>query len=292
MATRIAIHHQTQYRYDRSVRLSPQLLRLRPAPHTRQPVESYSLTVAPAEHTLYWQQDPFGNFLARVLFAEPTDFLTIDVRLTCELVPINPFEFLLEEYASRFPFSYTDELARDLAPFQELTEQGARLQQWLAAARSLTERDTVSFLVALNQELSRRIEYTTRLEPGVQPAEETLELARGSCRDSAWLLVQTLRQLGLAARFVSGYLVELAEAPGTAGERPADAAELHAWAEVFLPGAGWVGLDATSGLLAAEYHIPLAGTRTPLAAAPVSGTTEPCEMSLGYTHQVTRLATR
>jgi transglutaminase-like putative cysteine protease len=287
MPTRLAIHHETRYRYDRPVRLSPQLIRLRPAPHARQPIASYALRITPAAHTLHWQQDPFGNFLARVTFPEPTTAFTLEVDLTCELLPINPFGFLLDDYAVSFPFDYTEELAADLAPLREVTENGPLLQAWLQYARSRPEPTTIAFLVALNQELSRRIDYTTRLEPGVQTAEETLALGRGSCRDSAWLLVQTLRQLGLAARFVSGYLIELAETADAAS----DAAELHAWAEVFLPGAGWVGLDATSGLLAAEYHLPLAGTRTPAAAAPVTGTTEPCTLQLTHTHRVTRLDT-
>lgn len=292
MAIQIAIRHHTKYRYDRAVKLSPQTIRLRPAPHARNPIRGYSLRIHPADHFVNWQQDPFGNYLARVTFPERTTEFAIDVEVITDMVTINPFDFFLEEYATNFPFTYEDALRRDLEPYLEIQEDGPLLKEWLAQAQEFRNQPTVDFLVALNQRLAADIGYNIRMEPGVQPCETTLDIRRGSCRDSAWLLVQLLRHFGLAARFVSGYLVQLVadEKPleGPTGTEE-DFTDLHAWAEVYLPGAGWVGLDATSGLFAGEGHIPLACTPTPGAAAPVSGYSEPCEVTFEFANQVDRI---
>src|SRR5579883_2475230 len=273
MGTRVAITHTTRYRYDRPVTLAPHVVRLRPAPHSRTPVPSYSLTVEPSPHFLNWQQDPYGNYLARVVFPKPAAALTVTVDLVADLTPINPFGFFVEDAAEAYPFRYDPVLARELGPYLETLPAGPRLGALVAALKP-TRLRTVDFLVELNQAIYRRVKYVIRMEPGVRQPDDTLELGAGSCRDSTWLLVQLCRNLGLAARFASGYLIQLAadEKPvdGPAGP-PADFTDLHAWAEVYVPGAGWVGLDPTSGLLTAEGHIPLACTAEPRTAAPVDG---------------------
>ena len=269
-------------------------MRLRPAPHCRTPILSYSLTVKPSEHFINWQQDPFGNHVARLVFPEPSRELTLTVDLVADLTVVNPFDFFVEESAERYPFAYDPSLARDLAPYLQADEPGPLLAEWLGNLPQPATGGTaiVDFLVDINQRVSGSVAYTTRMEPGVQSPDETLEKALGSCRDSAWLLVQVLRNLGLAARFVSGYLVQLRadEAPleGPAGPI-ADFTDLHAWAEVFVPGAGWIGLDATSGLWAGEGHIPLACSAEPENAAAVSGATGPCEVTFEYANTVRRL---
>jgi uncharacterized protein (DUF2126 family) len=291
MSIRVAIHHRTEYHFDRSVSLGAHEIRLRPAPHARTPVHQYALKVEPEEHFLNWQQDPFGNFVARYVFREKTRRLVIDVGLVVEMVTINPFDFFVEEYAEAFPFEYPKQLHKELKPYFECTESGPRLLQWLEAVPKTADR-IVDFLVALNQRLQEDIGYVIRMEPGVQTCEETLELAKGSCRDSAWLLVQILRHLGLAARFVSGYLVQLTSdqesLDGPSGPTE-DFTDLHAWAEVFVPGAGWIGLDPTSGLFAGEGHIPLACTPDYASAAAVTGAVDKCEVTFSYVNQVTRV---
>src|SRR5438093_101679 len=291
MSIHVALNHQTHYRYDRRVALSPHIVRLRPAPHCRTPVLSYSLALMPSKHFINWQQDPHGNYLARIVFPEKTRELSIDVDLVAEMSVFNPFDFFLEPSAERFPFPYEPWLGKELAPFLEVAPPGPRLRGYL---EGIDGRDapTMDFLVDLNQRLSKHIKYIIRLEPGVQTPEETLSLGSGSCRDSGWLLVQTLRHLGLAARFVSGYLIQLApdvkSLDGPHGPET-DFCDLHAWAEVYLPGAGWIGLDPTSGLLAGEGHIPLACTADPGNAAPVIGYTDVCNVEFDFSMQVTRV---
>ena len=291
MAIHVALSHVTHYRYDRPVKMGPQVVRLRPAPHSRTKVLSYSQTIEPGTHFINWQQDPFANYQARLVFPEPASEFKVTIDLVVEMAVYNPFDFFLEPRAENYPFAYDAAQRQELAPYLATAPLTPRLQAYLDRV-DRHERRTIDFLVELNQQLQRDIAYTIRLEPGVQTPEETLELRSGSCRDSGWLLVQMLRHLGLAARFVSGYLIQLAPdvkaLDGPSGPE-ADFTDLHAWCEVFLPGAGWIGLDPTSGLLAGEGHIPLACTPQPSSAAPVEGAIDPCEVSFGHQMQVTRI---
>jgi uncharacterized protein (DUF2126 family)/transglutaminase-like putative cysteine protease len=273
MGIRVGLNHVTRYKYDRPLTLLPHVVRLRPAPHTRTPILGYSLRIEPDSHFLNWQQDPYSNFLARLVFPKMADELCVTVDLVADLSPINPFDFFTEEYAQEYPFQYDATLSRELVPYLETLPAGPRLRELIDEARrtSITIND---YLVLLNRLVNKQVAYIIRLEPGVQTPEETLDIGRGSCRDSAWLLVQLARHLGLAARFVSGYLIQLVadQKPLEGPEGPsADFTDLHAWAEIYVPGAGWVGLDPTSGLLTAEGHIPLACTADPQSAAPITG---------------------
>jgi len=291
MSIRVALYHETHYRYGRAISLGPQTVRLRPAPHTRTPVTSYSLKIEPEGGFLNWQQDPHANFLARIAFLKPVEHFRVAVDLVVEMTAINAFDFFLEPEAERYPFAYSGDLLRDLGPYLVQQTPGPLLAAWLATVHEHDVR-TVDFLVYINQRLNRELEYLIRLEPGVQTSEETLGSKKGSCRDSAWLLVEILRHSGLAARFVSGYLIQLSpdERPLEGPPGPErDFTDLHAWCEVYLPGAGWVGLDPTSGLLAGEGHIPLAAAPDPRSAAPITGSLEPCEADFEHVMRVTRI---
>ena len=291
MSIHVALNHVTHYRYDRMVALSPQVVRLRPAPHCRTPILSYSLRVEPADHFINWQQDPFANHLARLVFLEPTREFKVTVDLVAEMSVLNPFDFFLEPEAEEFPFQYSAETQHDLAPYLVKDELTPLFKALLDSIPTEPLR-TIDFLVAVNQRLQNDIKYLIRMEPGVQTPEVTLGTGSGSCRDTGWLLVQLFRHLGLAARFVSGYLIQLKpdvkSLDGPSGAE-VDFTDLHAWCEVFLPGAGWVGLDPTSGLFAGEGHIPVACTPEPSTAAPISGAVDESEVSFEHHMQVTRI---
>jgi uncharacterized protein (DUF2126 family)/transglutaminase-like putative cysteine protease len=296
---KVALEHRTSYTFDRLVEVHPHVVRLRPAPHSRTPIEAYSLQVEPADHFINWQQDAFGNFLARLVFPNRARSLTITVGLIADMKVINPFDFFIEDWAEHIPFEYPKALAEDLKPYLRPVDEGAEgsgpgdlTAAWVKNFSVAPGTRTIDFLVALNRAVNADVGYSVRMEPGVQTPDHTLRTGIGSCRDSAWLLVSILRQLGYAARFVSGYLVQLTSDVG-ALDGPsgpaADFTDLHAWAEVYIPGAGWIGLDPTSGLFAGEGHIPLSATPHPESAAPITGATDPCETTLDFSNVVTRV---
>lgn len=299
MGIKVSLEHRTAYSFDRLVEVHPHEVRLRPAPHSRTPIEAYSLEVSPADHFVNWQQDAFGNFVARLVFPNPTKELSITVGLIADLEVVNPFDFFIEDYAEFFPFEYETALAEDLAPYLRRVDEaepgsgpGDLLRDWARAHRPQGRIRAIDYLVELNYALRNAVDYTVRMEAGVQTPDHTLRTALGSCRDSAWLLVGVLRELGLAARFVSGYLVQLtSDVPSLDGPSgpTADFTDLHAWTEVYLPGAGWVGMDPTSGLFAGEGHIPLAATPHPGAAAPITGATGITEATLDFSNVVRRI---
>lgn len=304
----MALEHRTSYSFDRPVKVYPHVVRLRPAPHSRTPIEAYTLSVEPAGHFVNWQQDAFANYQARLVFPEPTTSLSITVGLVADLTSINPFDFFIEDWAEDFGFTYPDAMRTDLEaylrPVTDTTpgrhsvgggdvgdDDSPTVAQWVADHRPTGPIRIIDFLVAVNRALRDDVNYTVRLEAGVQSPEYTLTSAIGSCRDSAWLMVAILRRFGLAARFVSGYLVQLTSdvksIDGPSGPS-ADFTDLHAWTEVYLPGAGWVGMDPTSGLFAGEGHIPLAATPSPGGAAPITGATGPCHATMDFSNVVTR----
>ena len=295
MTIRVALNHQTCYRFDRAVKLWPHEIRLRPAAHCRTPIHSYSLTVEPAGHFINWQQDVYGNWVARLVFPENAEHLDVVVDLVAEMTVINPFDFFIEEYAEAFPFAYTEVQQRELIPYLETEPLEPCFKAWLESARNELLKPgmrTIDFLVELNRRAQRDVGYIVRMEPGVQTPEQSLVSGLGSCRDTSWLLVQALRHFGLAARFASGYLIQLTAdvkaLDGPSGPEK-DFTDLHAWAEAYIPGAGWIGLDPTSGLMAGEGHIPLACTATPISAAPVIGATGICESHMDFSMTVTRI---
>jgi uncharacterized protein (DUF2126 family) len=291
MSMQVALNHRTQYRYDKAVSLGPQVIQLRPTPHCRTRILCYSLNVRPPEHLLNWQFDPHNNYLARLLFPDKTKEFVVEVDLVAELSPFDPFAFFLEPGVEDYPFEYAPELAKDLDLYRSIDPAGPLLQAFLVNI-SDEKRGTISVLVDLNRRVRDEIGYVRRLGPGVQTCEQTLETCTGSCRDSAWLLMQSLRHMGIAARFVSGYLIQMAvdesASEGSSGSQT-DSAELHAWAEAFLPGAGWIGMDPTSGLFAGEGHIPLVCTPNASNAGPIRGTVELASVDFSYSMSIRRL---
>ncbi len=299
MGIKVALEHRTTYKFDRLVTINPHVVRLRPAPHSRTKIESYSFKVTPEDHFLNWQQDPFGNFLARLVFPERATELSITVGIVADLQVFNPFDFFIEDYAEHYGFEYPAELAADLEPYLHQVDEGAPgsgpgavVTDWVKQLVIAPNTPMIDFLVQINTAVRGDVGYSVRMEPGVQTPDHTLTTAIGSCRDSAWLLVAVLRQLGLAARFVSGYLVQLASdvesLDGPSGPLT-DFTDLHAWCEVYIPGAGWIGLDATSGLFAGEGHIPLSATPHPSSAAAITGSTGIAQTTLEYSNQVIRV---
>ncbi len=285
------IEHHTRYRFDRPVMVGQHLIRLRPAPHCLAPISAYTLTVAarsshqmPARHSVDWSRDSFGNHVARLVFAQPVSEFSVDIGLKLEASLTWPFALFVAEPASHYPFEYDSRVRSKLEPYLRIVESGPPLREWLATLYRGERCYTEDFLAGINRRVCDRVSYCARMQHGVQSCEQTLRLQSGSCRDSAWLLVQVLRYLGFAARFVSGYLLQSID-----DQSAKDSIELHAWVEVFLPGPGWIGLDSTSGLFTAAGHIPLACAPEPLAAAPVSGRIGKCSVMLEFRTAVSRI---
>ncbi len=291
MSINAALTHRTTYRYDRLIEMGPQVVRLRPAPHSRTKILSYSQIISPEPHFINWQQDPFGNYMARLVFPERVDHFEVLVDLVADMASVNPFDFFVEDSVSHTPWTYEPELKKDLAPYLETGPQGPLFEKMLAGLPA-EKMHTVDYMVAVNQIAHKAVDYRIRMEPGVQTPEETLELGSGSCRDSGWLLVHLMRRRGIAARFVSGYLIQLTPdikaIDGPSGP-DADFTDLHAWCEVYVPGAGWIGLDPTSGLFAGEGHIPLAATPSPRSAAPITGAHEVAKVEFSHHMEVRRV---
>ncbi len=292
---RVLIQHRSRYTYPRPALLGPHVIRLRPSDHTKARIESYTLDIAP-EHRVHWQRDPHGNHIARVTFkaGQNVAALELHVAMAVEIKPVNPFDFFIDDRVKQLPFSYPDRQDTELAPYLDTGDPayrlGRRASELLASLP--WSGDTMEILVKLNATVREKIAYVIRDEPGVWTPEETLTNGRGSCRDAAVLLVALMRQRGIAARFVSGYLVQLAD-EGMIPNEPKgvarDVVDLHAWAEAFIPGAGWIGFDGTSGLLCGEGHIPLASVASPSHAAPLDGTSDVSASAVEFSTEITRL---
>lgn len=261
---RIKISHITEYLFPSVVTLLPHRLLLRPRENHNVRIESSVLDISPA-HTLQWKCDVLDNSVALVCFSERSNRLRVASNVVIQHYEDNPFDFLVDEYAVRHPFAYVEPEQAELAAFLQSVYPSDRdaLHHWLDGLGLLQPLETFALLDRMNREIAGRFVYQMREEAGVQPPNVTLSGNSGSCRDFAALFIEACRLLGLASRFVSGYLY----APAT----EAGNASTHAWAEVYLPGAGWRGFDPTSGEVTGNKHIAVAVARHPEAVPPVAG---------------------
>lgn len=262
---RLQIRHHTLYRYSEPVTLLPHQLMIRPrAGHDIQ-LESSSLTISPTP-TVKWHRDISGNSVAVATFHQPADTLSILSEVVVGHYEAEPLDFIVDGNAVMFPFCFNPSERVELIPYQTLCFPGdsesvsSWVEQFWRPGQSI---ETYALLDRMNKDIVTNFTYRMREEPGVQRPAETLRSRAGSCRDFATLFIEGCRYLGLAARFVSGYLhcPETVQGHGST----------HAWAEVYLPGAGWKGFDATSGIVVGHDHIAVAVTRHPADAPPVSG---------------------
>lgn len=262
------IEHTTVYRYTRPVQFGTHRILVRPLEGHDVQIRSSSLIVEPA-HRIRWIHDIFDNSIALVDFTEPANELRVESRLTVEQFNTNPFNFVLEPYALELPFAYEAGDAADVAPYllRRFPQDDVAIQKWCRPFRGTSQTNTLDFLTALNSSIPLSFTYIRREEPGVQSPAQTLASRRGSCRDFSVLLMEGARYVGLAARFVSGYLCS-----SDAFTHEAASGATHAWVEIYLPGAGWTAFDPTCGILAADAHVRVAVARDPSQVVPVSGT--------------------
>ena len=262
---RLRIRHVTEYIFSRPVTLNQHQLLLRPREGHDVRIESSQLEISP-EYTIKWYRDVFDNSLAVVNFLKPADRLNIASTVVIQHYEDSPLNFSVEEYALNYPFVYKEGERTDLAAYQQsvfIHDQPA-IVSWLNDIGLRTRSmETLELQSMLNQAIHSQFRYQMREEAGVQSPEQTLRIGSGSCRDYATLFIEACRCLGLASRFVSGYL----HAPAT----EIGNASTHAWAEVYLPGRGWQGFDPTVGELTGNRHIAVAVARNPEAIPPVSG---------------------
>ncbi len=262
---RFKIIHHTEYKFPDPVQLLPHTLRLRPREGHELRIESSTLDISPTA-TLRWRRDVEGNSVAAATFADSTQLLSIKSEIIIQQYDHSPLDFLVADYAVNYPFTYTDEDQLLLSPYRNRSsaEPGPALSNWVNQQWQPQESiQTFSLLLRLNKRIKESLRYCIREEEGVQNAEQTLASGSGSCRDFAYLFMATARELGFAARFVSGYLYT-----GANSNQPGST---HAWVEIFIPGAGWKGFDPTTGNVVGAEHIAVAVARRPESIPPVSG---------------------
>ncbi|MGR8952263.1 MAG: transglutaminase family protein [Gammaproteobacteria bacterium] len=262
---RLQIEHITTYQYRSSVTFLPHRLLLRPREGHDIRIESAELIISPA-HQLQWQRDVYDNAVALVSFAEPASRLSIESHLILQHYDDQPLNFLMADYAVLYPFQYNAAESEDLAPYLSVIfdQDRPQLSLWLHQFWQPGQVvETYLLLDWINKAIATGFSYQQREEPGVQTPATTLARRVGSCRDFATLFIEVCRSLGLAARFVSGYLYS--------PTLPRGQGSTHAWSEVYLPGAGWKGFDSTTGQVVGNDHITLAVSRHPESAPPVAG---------------------
>ncbi|WP_432694981.1 transglutaminase family protein [Marinobacterium sp. YM272] len=261
---RYRIKHSTWYGFNGEVTLDPHWLRIRPRVDHDIRILSATLTLTPPASNVRWYRDVENNSVAVVDFDQPCTELEILSEVELEHFDQQPLDFMVEDYAVDYPFNYLDEDRVVLAPYFAMTESSDALRAWIANIWDGGEAlQSYTLLRRLCDAIENGFEYKVREEVGVQAPEETLSLGSGSCRDFANLYIAAVRHLGFAARFVSGYLFV---PPG-----PEFFGTTHAWAEVYIPGAGWKGFDPTSGEITGATHIPVAVARNPETVPPVEG---------------------
>lgn len=272
---RLTVNHETTYRYKRPVTLGEHRMMFRPRDSHDTRLLDATLSIEP-QAKLRWLHDVFSNSVTIATFAEPADYLHFKSQIVIDRYPYIGPEFPIEPFARQIPFSYPLSEIPDLGrtierhysdPDRMVTEW---TRQWLSEPIGST--DTEEFLRALNAGIPAQLRYEERNEPGVQTPNETLQMGSGSCRDYALLMMEAARSVGLAARFVSGYLYD----PAIDGQESdvTGAGATHAWVQVYLPGAGWVEFDPTNGTYGGQNLIPVAVAREPHQAVPVTGTFE------------------
>jgi transglutaminase-like putative cysteine protease len=267
----LTIRHNTVYRYKRPVMFGEHRLMLRPRDSHDLRLVSAELILSP-KATVRWIHDVFGNSVALVDFDEAARELKVESKLVIERYALDSPTFELDPLAREYPFIYSADDRTDLGRTldRHYPDPAGQLEAWAQAFVASRPIDTQALLAGINSTIKNTFAYKQRWEEGTQPPLETLDLRSGTCRDFALLFIEAARSLGFAARFVSGYLYDPA-LDGTTGNEVKGAGATHAWAEVYLPGAGWIEYDPTNGIIAGENLIRVAVTRDAHQAVPVSG---------------------